>query len=97
MLSVVFRALFLPVVRDRLEELSFEEPEGAVVGFAESPAGLGNFVEDRLEARAAGDLAEHAADRALLLAHVCKLTGELRFVGNRGFDLRSLRRSALPG
>jgi hypothetical protein len=75
MLSVVLRTLLLAVVCDCLKELSFEEPEGAVIGLAETPAGLGHLVEDRLEPRTASDLAEHAADRALLIAHVLELTG----------------------
>jgi hypothetical protein len=95
MLSVVLRCILLAVVSDRLEEVAFEEPERAGVGLAEPPGRLGHLVEDRLEPRAAGDFPENAADRALLLANVCELTRELGLVGNRSFDLPSLRTRAL--
>jgi len=42
-----------------------------------SPARLGHLLENRLQAGRASDSTENAADRALLLAHVLKLTAEV--------------------
>jgi hypothetical protein len=64
-------------VGDGVEESILEEPERALVRFAEPPAGLDDLVENRLQSLGAGDCAEDVAERALLLAEVLDLAREL--------------------
>ena len=63
-----------------------------MVGPAEPLAGLDDLVEHRLDARAARDGAENAADRALLFAQVLDLASELGIAMRRGVHARSLSR-----
>jgi hypothetical protein len=70
-----------------VQEFLLEEVERAVIGLAESFAGLDHLVEDRLESLRAGDGPKDAADRALLLARVLEPAGELgvvRYPGHPG-------------
>jgi hypothetical protein len=48
-LSVVFRTLGLAMMCDRVQKTMLEEPERAVIGFAEPLAGLDDLVENRLD------------------------------------------------
>src|SRR4029450_3959884 len=66
--------LFRSVVGGRLQKIVLEEPERAVIGFAEPLAGLDDFVENRLDSRTSGHGAEDAADCALLLPEILELT-----------------------
>jgi hypothetical protein len=65
-----------------------------VVGLAQSPAGLGDLLEDRFQPGAASNSAENAADRALLLAHVLEFLGEVGVVPRNAGHSISLRRLA---
>jgi hypothetical protein len=81
MFSVVTGTCRLALVRAQMQQPALEKPEGPVISLAESPAGLGYFVEHGLEPSRAGDSAQDAADRALLLPHILELAGQLRAVG----------------
>ena len=65
------------MVCPQVQETALQKPERPVVGPTQSPARLGHLLENRLQAGRASDSTENAADRALLLAHVLKLTAEV--------------------
>ena len=78
------------VVRRHVQEALLEQVERAVLGPAEPLAGLDDLVQHRLDPRAAGDGAQDAADRALLLAQILDLASELCVVGGHAGHPRSL-------
>jgi hypothetical protein len=88
MLSVVVTRSFVGLMRDRVQKSIPEEPKRTAIGVAKSPAALDDLVEHRLESRRACNGPKHGTQRALLLAQVFELTGELRVFGRHAMHGR---------
>jgi hypothetical protein len=93
MLSVVLLTGPLAFVCAHVEEPVLQKPDGPVIGFAKSPACLCHLLEYRLQACRTGHGPQHAADRALLFAHVLEFTGEVPAVPRDASHSLSLWRS----
>ena len=94
MLQVVLGSFGPALVCADVEQPVLQKPKGPVVGLAQASAGLGHFLEHRLEPGRPGDGAKDAADRALLLPSVLEFAGEVWAVPRDAGHAPQLRPSA---
>jgi len=73
MLSIVLARLAAQLMGDRDKALTLEQPDGPVIGPAQTSARLDDLVEHRLELGRSGERTKETADRPLLLAQSLEL------------------------